>query len=278
MTNWYPGHMAKAKRKLKEDLKLIDLVLEMIDARIPASSKNPDFEEFIKGKEKIIILNKRDLASKEVTKRWKKYFEKESQVIALNSKEGKGINELLEIINIKQKKLFKKAEKKGKRNKKIRIMVLGIPNVGKSALINALGKRARAKTGDRPGITRGKQWINIKKNVVLLDTPGLLWPMIEDESRAYRLAVTGAIDIKQFDEERVAYQLLKDIINHNPEIIMDNYKIDINGMHPYDVFLEIGKKRGCLMSGGKVDKNRVSKLFIKDFQKGKLGAFTLENP
>lgn len=277
MINWYPGHMAKAKKRLKEDLKLVDLVIEMLDARIPISSRNHDLDQLLDQQKRVVVLNKMDLAAKKVTENWKNYFSDENPVVALNSRDGKGIPLLMEMINNLHYKLLKIAEDKGRQSKDVRIMVIGIPNVGKSALINSISGRARTKTGDKPGVTRGKQWIKVNKSIRLLDTPGILWPKLEDEDIGYRLAITGAIDSDRYDNETAAYLLIKYILDINPFIIEENYDLD-PGMHPYDLMLEIGRKRGCLMSGGKIDKERVSRLILNDYRNGDFGRLSLESP
>ncbi len=276
MINWYPGHMAKAKRRLKEDLGMVDMVVEMLDARIPISSRNPDLDQLLDQQKRVIALNKMDLALKEVTDNWKNYFSKEYPVVAMNSRDGAGISSLMEIINNLHYKLLKKAEQKGRKNKDAKIMIIGIPNVGKSALINSLSSKGRVKTGDKPGVTRGKQWIKVNKNIRLLDTPGILWPKLDDEDISYKLAITAAIDSDRYDKETAAYRLIKYILDINPTIIEKNYEIDPVGVHPYDLMLEIGRKRGCLMSGGKIDKERVSSLLLNDFRSGELGRLSLE--
>lgn len=276
MINWYPGHMAKAKRRLKEDLGMVDMIIEVLDARIPLSSRNPDLDKLLNNQKRVVVLNKKDLAIEKVTNEWINYFSKEYPTVALNSKEGIGISSLMERINNLHYKLLKKAEQKGRKNKDAKIMVIGIPNVGKSALINSLGGKGRVKTGDKPGVTRGKQWIKVTKDIRLLDTPGILWPNLGDEDSSYKLAITAAIDSDRYDNETAAYRLIKYILKINPSILEKNYSVETNKFHPYDLMLEIGKKRGCLMSGGKIDKERVSKLILNDFRAGEFGKLSLE--
>jgi len=252
------------------------MVIEVLDARIPLSSRNHDLDQLLDNQKRVIVLNKKDLALKKVTEDWINYFSKEYPVVALNSKEGVGISSLMERINNLHYKLLKKAEQKGRKNKDAKIMVIGIPNVGKSALINSLGAKGRVKTGDKPGVTRGKQWIKVTKDIRLLDTPGILWPNLDNEDISYKLAITAAIDSDRYDNETAAYRLIKYILEINPSILEKNYGVETRGIHPYDLMLEIGKKRGCLMSGGKIDKERVSKLILNDFRSGKFGRLSLE--
>lgn len=278
MIQWYPGHMARAKRKLKEDLKLVDIVIELLDARIPESSSNPDLKELLHNKKKIVALNKIDLASDSITEDWKKYLKKQNSVVGINSLKGEGINELLNLIKNEGKTINKDLKEKGRNEREVRIMIIGIPNVGKSALINTLAGSNYAKTGNRPGVTRGKQWIKVQNKIQLLDTPGILWPKFDEEDVGYKLAVTGAISDDIFDKEMAAYKLIGFLNDINQKIIEDVYEIKIEQMQPYDILPLIGRKRGCLMSGGKVDRVRTSETLINDFRKGKLGKISLEKP
>ncbi len=283
MIQWYPGHMAKAKRILKKDLNLVDLVVEVLDARIPLSSRNPDLDQLLSKKERLIALNKVDLADKEISKKWVKYFIEKYQVVEINSLTGKGIKSLLNIIAKLGKDINKKVLEKGRNKRDIRIMIIGIPNVGKSALINVLAGSNRAKTGNRPGVTRGRQWISVGQEIQLLDTPGILWPKFDDEEVGYKLAVTGAIREQVFDEEMVAYKLIQYLAMIDRDILEEKYKIDIpegeiTTSLAYDILPEIGKKTGCLMSGGKVDRSKTASKLISSFRNGKLGSISLELP
>ncbi|MFP4661130.1 MAG: ribosome biogenesis GTPase YlqF [Halanaerobiales bacterium] len=284
MIQWYPGHMAKARRILKKDLALVDLVVEVLDARIPLSSRNPDLDELLQKKERIIALNKVDLADQKVTEQWINYFSEKYQTIAINSLTGKGIKTLLNIINKIGSEVNKSVLKKGRNKRDIRIMILGIPNVGKSALINVLAGSNITKTGNRPGVTRGRQWILLGEDIQLLDTPGILWPKFDDEEVGYKLALTGAIRDQVFDEEMVAYKLIQYLANINKGILEEKYNLvipddlEITTATAYDFLPEIGKKTGCLMSGGKVDRSRTANKLISNFRNGKLGSISLELP
>ena len=278
--NIYPGHMAKAKRVLKENLKNIDLVIEVLDARIPYSSHNKELKEIIENKEKIIVLNKRDLAEQKYTDAWKNIIEKNVTCVKVNAVKKAGIKQLINHMEDKQKEINQKRIKKGIKKRPVRAIIIGIPNVGKSALINGIGGKASAKTGNTPGVTRGKQWIRVTKNIELLDMPGILFPKAEDEDVAYKLVLTGAIALKKVDTEMAAYKLLKYLQNLDRlDVVEENYGIEIfAGEHPYDILPKIGRVRGCLMSGGKIDRNRAAKLLVNDYQKGNLGRVSLEKP
>jgi len=283
MIQWYPGHMAKAKRILKKDLNLVDLVVEVLDARIPLSSRNPDLDQLLSKKERVIALNKVDLANKVISKKWAKCFMEKYQVVQINSLTGKGIKSLLNIISKLGKDINKRVLEKGRNKRDIRIMIIGIPNVGKSALINVLAGSNRAKTGNRPGVTRGRQWISVGQEIQLLDTPGILWPKFDDEEVGYKLAVTGAIREQVFDEEMVAYKLIQYLTMIDRDILKEKYKLelpegDITTSIAYDILPEIGKKTGCLMSGGKVDRSKTASKLISSFRNGKLGSISLEVP
>ncbi len=278
MIQWYPGHMAKAKRILKKDLSLVDLVIETIDARIPKSSKNPDLNDIIKNQDKIVILNKMDLADDKLNQKWIEQISKETDAVLVNSITGEGTSGFKSLLNNKHDIISKKLSQKGRKPRQIRAMIIGVPNVGKSALINILAGSKITTIGDKPGVTRGRQWINIDKKVKLLDTPGILWPKFTDEDTAYKLAVTGAVDNDIFDFELASYKLIKFIRDINADSLKEFYNIDFGQEHPYDILPMIAKKRGCIMSGGKVDRNRASQLLINDFRRGKLGRITLEKP
>lgn len=278
--NIYPGHMAKAKRVLKENLKNVDLILEILDARIPYSSHNKELKEIIKDKEKIVILNKYDLANLNILKMWEEEIKKDYECVYTNAVKKDGLDRLVSIMEEKQVKINKKREEKKIKKRPVRAIVIGIPNVGKSQLINGLANKSSAKTGNTPGVTRGKQWIRVSKNIELLDMPGILFPKADDEDTAYKLVLTGAIKLKKVDTETAAYKLLKYLEFLNSlDRVSDYYGIEIiEDEHPYDILPKIGKKRGCLISGGKIDRNRAARLLINDYQKGELGRISLEKP
>ena len=274
--NWYPGHMAKTKKQIIEDLKLIDVVIEILDARIPISSRNPDIEALTKDKKKILILNKADLADSKENEKWKEYFKNNKTIAILaDSNSGTGINEVQKQIEKLMQEELEKQAAKGRIGKNIRVMILGIPNVGKSSFINRMAKKTSAIEGNKPGVTRQKQWIRIGNNIELLDTPGVLWPKFENEKVALNLAFTGTIKQDVIDEVEVAYYLLKYLMEYEKEKLYTRYNIDedddiLNIMH------QIGRKRGAIVSGGKVDEIKTAKIILDDFQSGKLGKITLE--
>ncbi len=280
MIQWYPGHMAKAKRILKEDLKLVDIVIEVADARIPISSQNPDLRKLINEQSKVTVLNKKDLADFEYNQQWIKYFSEQTdeEAVLLNSLTGEGVSELKSILNNTYDKIAAKLSKKGRNPRRLRAMIIGIPNVGKSALINLLAGSNITTIGNKPGVTRGRQWVNVSNKIRLLDTPGILWPKFSNEDKAYKLALTGAVDNDIFDAELAAYKLIKFIIEINEDILLEAYGLDYLEAHPYDILADIARKRGCLMTGGKVDRNRAAGIVINDFRDGKLGQITLEKP
>jgi ribosome biogenesis GTPase A len=272
--------MAKAKRILKDDLKLVDIVIEVADARVPISSQNPDLRKLINEQTKVTVLNKKDLADPEYNQKWIKYFQKETaeEAVLLNSLTGEGVSELKSILNNTYDQIAAKLSKKGRNPRRLRAMIIGIPNVGKSALINLLAGSNITTIGNKPGVTRGRQWVNVSKKVRLLDTPGILWPKFSDEDKAYKLALTGAVDNDIFDFELAAYKLIKFIMEINENILLEAYSLDYLEAHPYDILADIARKRGCLMTGGKVDRNRAAGIVINDFRDGKLGQITLEKP
>jgi ribosome biogenesis GTPase A len=272
--------MAKAKRILKEDLKLVDIVIEVADARIPISSQNPDLRKLINEQSKITVLNKKDLADAEYNKQWINYFDSKAdeEAVLLNSLTGEGVSELKSILNNTHDQIAAKLSKKGRKPRRLRAMIIGIPNVGKSALINLLAGSKITTIGNKPGVTRGRQWVNVSKKVRLLDTPGILWPKFSDEDKAYKLALTGAVDNDIFDFELAAYKLIEFIVKINGDLLLDAYGLDYLETQAYDILADIARKRGCLMTGGKVDRNRAAGIVINDFRDGKLGRITLEKP
>ena len=289
--NWYPGHMAKTKKQIIQDLKLIDIVIELLDARIPISSQNPNIAEITKNKKKIIVLNKCDLSDDKQNKLWVEYFKnKNIPAVLVDSNSGRGIDECIrEIEKIMKVDLEAHAEK-GRTGRRIRAMILGIPNVGKSSFINRISKRTTAGVGNKPGVTKQKQWIRINEKIELLDTPGVLWPKFESEEVALHLCFTGSIKEEILDKLEIAYQLTKFLLENYRKKLCERYKLDekyienILGQDQpennniYEVMLEIGKKRGCIMAGGRIDEEKTSRLILDEFKNGKLGKITIECP
>lgn len=277
---WYPGHMTKAKRQMQEDIKLIDLIIEIIDARIPFSSRNPDIDEFGKNKSRIVLLNKSDLADTAVNSAWVRYFnDKGIFCIEINSKSGYGINKINSLISEACREKIERDKKRGILNRPIRAMVVGIPNVGKSTFINSFAKKACAKTGNKPGVTKGKQWIRLSKTVELLDTPGILWPKFEDNSVGMKLAFIGSINDEILIIEELACDFIEFIRNNNPGLIEARYEIESKDLlSPIELLNEIAIKRGCLKKGGETDISKAAALLIDDFRSGNLGRISLESP
>ena len=285
--NWYPGHMAKTKRQIIEDLKIIDVVVELLDARIPISSRNPDIQTITKNKRKIILLNKSDLADESVNTKWVQFFSKETITILTDANSGKGINKLTKTIDDLMKEEKERQAVRGRINKTIRVMILGIPNVGKSSLINRLSKKNTTEVGNRPGVTRQKQWIRISQNQELMDTPGVLWPKFGSKEISLNLAYTGTIKDDLLPRTEIAYELLKKLYNEYKENIKMRYKItedelkeikNIEDNFIYALMKLIAKKRGALVSGGIPDDEKVARIILDDFRNGKLGRISLERP
>lgn len=289
--NWYPGHMAKTKRQIEQDLKLVDIVIELLDARIPIASQNPDIATICKGKKKIIILNKCDLADNEKNKLWIQYFEKKGiPAVLTDANSGKGIDQCIrKIENIMGEDLQKQADK-GRIGRKIRAMILGIPNVGKSSFINRISKRTTAGVGNKPGVTKQKQWIRINEKIELLDTPGVLWPKFETEEIAMHLAFTGTIKEDILQKVEIAYHLTKFLIKNERTKLCERYKIDSKWIEEklaqeqpeneniYEIMLEIGRKRGCIISGGNIDEEKTARILLDEFKNGVIGKITIEQP
>lgn len=277
--SWYPGHMAKTKKQIIEDLKLIDIVVEILDARIPLASVNPDIQENIKDKTKIIVLNKADLANDAITKQWiEEYKKQEISAIAVEANTGKGINNVVEKIKEEYELVKEKYVKKGRTGKSIRVMVLGIPNVGKSTFINSIAKRNTAKVGNKPGVTKQKQWIKIAENIELMDTPGMLWPRLDNEELAMHLAFIGTIGQNAIDNEEIAYYLLEYLIKNYPSKVEERYKVNTRDKETIEVLEEIARKRGAIISGGEINMQKISDIILNEFQSGKLGRITIEVP
>lgn len=277
---WYPGHMTKARKIITENLKIIDVVIELVDARAPLSSKNPDIDLFAQNKPKIILLNKSDLASKEITQKWNAWYEKQgARVIEVNSINGTGVTKVIQVANDLMKDKIESDRKRGRINRPIRAMIVGIPNVGKSTFINKLAGKASAKTGDRPGVTRGKQWIKIRKGFELLDTPGILWPKFEDREVALNLAFIGAIKDDILDIITLTYNLIQHLQKIEPIAITNRYKIQINPEDASDVIFEkIARKRGFIIAGGGIDELRTAQILLDEFRGGMLGKISIESP
>ncbi len=276
--NWYPGHMAKARRIIEEHIKKVDVVIELLDARIPRSSANPIISELIRNKPHIVILNKSDLADPQTTKEWTVFFQNQGlTVLSIDSRTGKGTKMLLKAVENQSAPIIDKWVSKGIKGRSIRTIILGIPNVGKSTLINILAGTAATRTADKPGHTRGQQWVRIAKNMELLDTPGVLWPKLEDQRAAARLAMTGAISDDVFDMETVVNQLIKELILLDRESFVNRYNLRDSDMETVETITNaVGKKRGCLMSGGVVDVEKARRLILQDYRNTKLGLVTLD--
>ena len=277
---WYPGHMAKTRRLIEENLKLVDIIVEVIDARIPKSSRNPDLDAIFKSKPRIVVMNKVDLADDKLTAEWQNRYKKQgAEVILANSLTGKGADR---IDSATRKLLSERIEKDEARglNRSIKIMVVGIPNVGKSSFINRLCKKASAKTGDRPGVTKGKQWIRIKSGLELLDTPGILWPKFEDKAVGERLAYVGSIKDEIMDTETLCVNLLEVLKDKYPELLKARYKLeDIpESADGYEILEMISRKRGFVISSGETDTYRGANVIIDEFRAAKIGKITLESP
>ncbi len=276
--NWFPGHMAKAHRMIREHVGLVDVVVELLDARIPVSSANPVIDQVVGNKPRIIAFNKADLADQEETQKWAAHFRRLGMtVVMIEAVSGKGTKVLVNQIEAAASTKLKAWEAKGIRGRAIRVMILGIPNVGKSSLINRLCGEAAVRTSDKPGVTRGKQWIKIGKNLELLDTPGVLWPKLEDQEAAFRLAVTGAIADDTYDMEDVVIRLLGLLKNQYNNRLLERYNLESPLPETVEELVElIGARRGCLRSGGVVDVDKARRIILKEFRSGTLGSFTLD--
>ena len=277
--NWFPGHMKKTQREIKENLKLVDAVIEIRDARIPRSSANPDIDKLLQNKPRIILLNKKDLTEKKATNEWIKYLTKDNvKVLEVNCLQGEGLKNIKPVLMELLKEKHDRLKAKGMAKIVTRVMVVGIPNCGKSTLINKLAKNNIAKTGDRPGVTKSKQWIKTFLDIELLDTPGVLWPKFEDEEIALNLAFTGAIKDEVMDTEELAYRLVQRLQEYYPENLKERYKIEEIFEDPLETLNAIARKRGCLIRGGEIDYNRISVILLDEFRGGKIGKITLERP
>lgn len=277
---WFPGHMAKTRRLIKESLSLVDGVVELVDARIPYSSRNPELDSIIKNKPRIILLNKCDVADSTATSMWIKYFtNKGYYAIAVDCRTGKGLNKFDSVVKAALKKVIEKNNAKGMPGKALRLMVVGIPNTGKSSFINRMGNNSKAKVADKAGVTKQNQWFNVGNGIELLDTPGVLWPKFDDQEVGDKLAFTGAVKDEVTDKETLVCRLLESLSKTRPEAILDRYKLDdIEGLQGWEILEKIGKKRGFLIKGGEIDYERASVIVTDEFRAGKLGRITLELP
>ena len=278
---WFPGHMAKTRKLIKSNLSLVDAVVEILDARTPLSSRNPEMDRLTAGKPKMVILNKADLADEKITEKWLAYFRNHNiTAISADCKSGKGVRNFIPAVkNQLLKSLVQKYESMGIRGKPLRLMIVGIPNVGKSSFINKMAGSKKAKAEDRPGVTRDKQWVKIDTGIEMLDMPGVLWPKFDDQNVACRLAFTGAIKYDILDIETLASKLLKFLAENYPQKLRERYKIDFDDSDEGYILLEkTGRKRGMLISGGEVNTERIAITVIDEFRAGKLGRITLELP
>lgn len=279
---WFPGHMTKTKRQIQASLKLVDAVAEILDARIPLSSKNPDLQKLIQNKPKVVLLNKCDMANQTATSRWIDYYASQRiTAIAVDCKSGKGLNKFAPAVNNVLAERRERLKAKGMVNPMLRIMIVGIPNVGKSSFINRVAKQNRAKVEDRPGVTRGNQWYSIAKNIEMLDTPGVLWPKFDDKIVGERLAFTGAVKDQILDTELLAVRLLDFLRSLKPADFIVRFKlddVDLDAVDSYELLNIIGKKRGMLISGGEINTERAAIMLLDEFRSGKLGRITLEMP
>ena len=279
---WFPGHMTKTKRQIQSSLKLVDAVAEIIDARIPVSSRNPDLAKLVQNKPRVILLNKCDMANQTATKMWIDYFKKQNLVaIPVDCKSGRGLDKFAPAVNTVMSHKIARLKEKGMVNPTIRIMIVGIPNVGKSSFINKMVKKNRAKVEDRPGVTRGNQWYTIAKNLEMPDTPGVLWPKFDDKTVGEHLAFTGAVKDQILDIELLAVRLLDFIKELKPADFITRFKLeneDIENIDSYELLKMIGKKRGMLVSGGEIDTERAAIMLLDEFRSAKLGRITVEMP
>lgn len=276
--NWYPGHMTKAKRAMEEDIKLVDLVIELVDARIPKSSRNPDIDELGKNKFRLILINKADLADEGQNNEWDRFFKDKGYfTVKLDSRSRAGVKSVQNAIMLSCKEKFEHDRKRGILNRPVRAMVVGIPNVGKSTLINTLAGKACAKTGNKPGVTKGKQWIRLNKSVELLDTPGILWPKLGDGATGEKLALIGSINDNILNLTELSLKLIEYVKENYPRMLYERYNVDETGGNT-DILKNIADSRNCVAKGGEPDLGKAAKLIIDDFREGKLGKITLETP
>ena len=273
---WFPGHMTKAKRQMQEDIKLIDLVIELLDARIPLASRNPEIDQLARDKARMILLNKADLSDPKATSRWKEYFERQGMtVLALDSRSASLRKPMQKAIMDATEKKRARDLRRGIKNRPVRVMIAGIPNVGKSTLINSLAGRAAARTGNKPGVTKGKQWIHLRDNIDLLDTPGILWPKFEDQETGIHLAMIGAISDHVLQVEDLSLKVIHFLREAYPGALSDRYAVD-EEKEDVDILSAIALKRGCLVRGNEIDYRKTADLFLDEFRKGQLGRISIE--
>lgn len=277
---WFPGHMAKTRRLIKESLKLVDGVVEIVDARIPYSSSNPELNDIIKGKPRIVLLNKCDVADSNATNMWVSYYKSKNMfALPVDCRTGKGLNKFIPTVQKALAEVIEKNEQKGMRGKSLRLMVVGIPNTGKSSFINRMAGNSKAKVADKAGVTRQQQWFVVGKGIELLDTPGVLWPKFDDSQVGDKLAFTGAVKDEVTDIETLSCRLLETLSKTRPQAILDRYKLDsIDGLQGWEILELIGKKRGFLIKGGEIDYERAAVMICDEFRGGKLGKISLELP
>lgn len=289
--NWYPGHMAKTMKQIEADLRIVDIVIELLDARIPIASQNPEIANKIKNRKKLVVLNKADLADEKTNQKWVNYFENQGiPAVLVDSNSGKGIDKFIKKIEEVMQEMLEGQASKGRIGRKIRAMILGIPNVGKSSFINRISKRTTAEVGNKPGVTKQKQWIRINEKIELLDTPGVLWPKFENEDVALKLAFTGTIKETVLQKTEIAYQLVKFLLENYRERLAQRYGLNLEyiqttlereqpeNFNIYEIMLEIGKKRGCIISGGNIDEEKTAKIILDEYKNGKFGKVSLEQP
>lgn len=276
---WFPGHMAKTKRLITENIKLVDIVIELLDARIPLSSRNPEIDQLVSNKPRLIVLNKSDIADPHVNTQWKNYFNGQGiKVIFADSIKGKGLKEVTSAARDAVKEKLEHEKSRGRVSRAVRVMIVGIPNVGKSTFINKLVGKSVAVTGDKPGVTRGKQWIRINNDLELLDTPGILWPKFEDPETGIKLASTGAVKDEIIDSVELASKLLEDLSELYPSKLMERYKLEKVEGSGIELLKVIGKKRGAVISGGEIDLNRAATIILDEFRSARIGNLSLERP
>ena len=287
--NWFPGHMAKTRKQITEDLKLVDVVIEILDARIPISSQNPEIKQITQNKKKVVVLNKCDLSDENDNKKWMEHFIKQgNKAVLVDANLGKGVNEVIRQTQAVMEEELKKLAEKGRIGRKIRVMIVGIPNVGKSSFINRIAKKNSAEVGNRPGVTKQKQWIRINNEIELMDTPGVLWPKFESEEVALNLAFTGTIKDDILEITEIAYSLTKFLLENYRSNLLERYSLNEitideilsqeqdENQNIYEIMQLIGKRRGAIISGGNIDDEKTSKIILDDFRSGKLGRITLE--